>query len=165
MKNILALLVTLSVLVAVFGGLNFAQADGPSQAHYKTIRDEPSLTHDEVSTIDSSTVGSGPLAGHYKRCRGNPKATATVLFSEDGAKATLSCYLWLEKSDGTWVFLGKQDYPELSATATGAFPRPSTTMPEWDLRGATHYEIRVLALDTGTITVAPWAYGADTGRE
>lgn len=151
----------------VFASVAFA---GAVETHYSVLASAPTVTHSAVSSVDTTVIASAPLTGHYKPTRGNPKATATVRLSNSGATCTLTAYLWFKASDDTWTMLGQHD-AALTADSQDSDSSPdaaayyTTTMPEFDTRGATHIEMRLTAISAGSVTITPWCYGSNSGRE
>jgi hypothetical protein len=154
------------VAVLLFAGFAFA---GAMELHYSQLAAAPEVTHDAVAAVDSTGIVSAePEAAYVKPTHGNPKVTAKVQGSVASATVTATCYLWFyDTSADTWTFLGADDEALTVDTQTGesSILHSTTTMPEWDTRGATHYEVRLTTVSAGNITIMPWAYGSKSGRE
>jgi hypothetical protein len=153
------------IAVLLFAGVAFADR---VELHYSQIAAAPTVTHDAVSSVDTTVVAASdpePLDDHWKATKGNPKVTAKVQFSNSGATGTVTCYLWHQSSGGDWTFLGATDAALTADTQLGEDSTyTATAMPEFDTRGATHYEIRLTVLSAGSVTITPYAYGSNTDR-
>lgn len=156
-----------AILLAAFAVTRPATAKPAQQDSYSQISAAPGITIDTATAAHPLLTTTAPITSLYKATHGNPKATAKVLCSNAGATVTLSCYLWADIA-GTWTFLSRHDYAQMTAGSTttetpeneGSAWYSVPIPPEWDTRGATHYEIRVTQLSAGAVSVIPWAYGA-----
>lgn len=167
---LLAVFILLAVLAIPYLALEATAAPPPkNQDHYSLLSAVPSITMDHVTAAHSEEATTAPITSLYKATNGNPKATARILGNTSGGTVTLSCYLWhYDNATSTWTFLTKQDAAQLtldtSVTGTAnnevdAWYGPPNP-PEWDTRGATHYEVRLLQISAGAVNVRPWSYGA-----
>lgn len=165
-----AFAILLLACLAVAAILAPANAAPATELHYSVLSAVPTVTHDAVSAVDTTVLAAAPLTGHYKPTNGNPKATARVRLSNSGATCTLTAYLWHKDAEDVWTMLGQHD-AALTADTQDSDSSPdaaayfTTTMPEFDTRGANYIEIRLTALSAGSITIHPWCYGSKTGRE
>jgi hypothetical protein len=163
-QNPLNVIVTMLLILAVgalFAFFDRANAAPAQQDSFNVLAATPALSHDAVSAVDTSTAGSEPLDGRITH--GNPKVTADVSMTDDGGTVTLAIYLWRDKGDGTWDFLGQQQTALTCDDHNEDDGYRPATPPEWSTRGATHYEVRVIAYSNpgvAGLTVRPWSFGA-----
>lgn len=115
---------------------------------------------------DATTLGT-PLddAGSDASVRetlGNPNLAISARFFTASATSTLSVVKY-QKTSTTFTYLSHEDLlftGDATVTdAAGLFPAQERV---FDTAGATHYEIRITDPSSGSLTLVPWVYGAQT---
>lgn len=136
-----------------------------NQDHYNVLRVVPSASHSAVSAIDTQTYTTTPL--DPQKTEGNPKVCVEGTFSVASATASIRCALYFKNADGTYTWLGFADTVQTLTAAAAGTTCESGRFPclgniSWDTRGAPYYEIRVFTISSGTLTLKPWCYGAES---
>lgn len=134
-----------------------------SQNHYTTLRGTvPGKSQDAISSV---TTHVWTTAINPKATLGNPSVAAYVSGSSTGATADLAVGLYFKNSDDTYTFLGivsKQTVTLSATTEKDGSSFVGLTVPTWDTRGAPYYDLRVLTISAGSVTVRQWGYGAQS---
>lgn len=137
---------------------------GAVRTHYSVLGEEPAVTHDEASAADAFTWDE-PLAPIPTR--GNPKLSIYGQFATAAATATVDVGLYYKKDDGTFVFMGRAGAVQtLTASAVGhtdgASRHPSTTVIDFDTRGAPYVDVRLISISADDVTLKAWLHASNT---